>query len=78
MLSGSELRDRRVLARISGRVVCERAGIARGRLSDIERGYVQPPEAELERIEHALEDLIRAKHQMVDAARECGWPVTAL
>jgi hypothetical protein len=47
MLSGAELRDKRVLARISGRVLCERAGVARGRLSDIERGYVRPPEAEL-------------------------------
>ncbi len=78
MLSGSELRDKRALARISGRVLCERAGVTRARLSEIERAYIQPPEAELERIEHALEDLIRAKHQMVDAARECGWPVTAL
>lgn len=73
-MSSERLRTTRVSARISGAILCKRAGIGRTKLSDIERGHVVPSAAILRRIETALADLIRTKRKLaVIAARE-GWP----
>jgi transcriptional regulator with XRE-family HTH domain len=77
-MNGQELRLKRVGARISGRLLCQRAALDRSRLSDIERGYVQPSPDELALISKALEELIKARERVVQFARECGWPITAL
>lgn len=78
MQSSEELRRKRVLARIPGRVVCERAAISRGRLSEIESGYVSPTDEELARIDQALDELIRARQEVVLTAVKVGWPLSAL
>ena len=77
-MSGDELRLKRVTARIPGRLLCRRARLDRGRLSDIERGYVQPSPDELARISKALDALIEARERVARFAGECGWPLTAL
>jgi transcriptional regulator with XRE-family HTH domain len=57
-------------------MVCERAGISRGRLSEIERGHVRAKADELNRIEDALRQLIEARSKVAEVAAECGWPMT--
>ena len=71
---GSELRHKRVEMGISGHLLCVKAGVGRSRLSDIERGYVQPSDGEVARIGRALEDLISAKRKLSAVASELGWP----
>jgi transcriptional regulator with XRE-family HTH domain len=69
-----ELRQKRIAAGIAGSLVCQRAKIARSRLSDIERGYVIPRAEEFERIALALEQLIEAKSVIDRVAASVGWP----
>jgi transcriptional regulator with XRE-family HTH domain len=71
---GSDLRVKRIAAGIAGSLVCIKAGIARSRLSDIERGYVTPSTEELARIATALDDLIEAKSFLDRVAASVGWP----
>jgi len=73
-MSGTELRAKRIAAGIAGSLVCVKTGIARSRLSDIERGYVEVSEAEIARINVALDDLTRAKQKIAAVAAEEGWP----
>jgi hypothetical protein len=77
-MGGQEIRVRRVTARIPGRLLCLRARLDRGRLSDIERGYVQPSSDEMARLCVALEELIEARGKVAKCAVECGWPIAAL
>lgn len=77
-MSGSKIREKRVIAGIAGRLLCARAKIDRGRLSHIERGYVEPSDAELARIENALDELVRAKRALAKTAARLGWPLSAL
>ena len=49
-MGGSQIRKKRTTAGIAGGLLCKRAKIDRGRLSHIERGYVQPSDVELARI----------------------------
>ena len=74
MLTGSELRAKRIAAGIAGGLVCVKADISRSRLSDIERGYVLGSDGELVRINAALDDLLRAKRKIAAVAAEEGWP----
>jgi transcriptional regulator with XRE-family HTH domain len=76
--TAQELKQKRLSAGIPGRLICGRAGIDRSRLSDIERGYVEPSEAELARLNQALDELTDAKRKLATAAAACGWPVSAL
>jgi hypothetical protein len=55
-------------------MVCARAAIGRGRLSEIERGQVLAPREELARIQRALDELMEARRQVVQFAEEVGWP----
>lgn len=77
-MTGTDIRTERVAEGIPGSLVSQRAGIARSRLSDIERGYVQPAESEVTKIQSALHELIVAKRRVSKAAIKCGWPVSAL
>ena len=54
MLSGKETREPRVLARISGSI-CERVGVGRARLSEIECDHVVATSGKVARIVRALE-----------------------
>ena len=71
---GSQLRARRNAAGIAGSLICVKTGIARSRLSDIERGYVTAAEEEFGRINAALDELVRAKRRIAAIAAEEGWP----
>ena len=77
MVAGQQIRTKRVLAGISGAVLCSRAGIGRGRLSAIERGYISISAEQLARIEAALDQLVAAKKRIDELARELGWPSSA-
>ena len=57
-MTGGQLRTKRVLARIPGHMVSGRAGIGRGRLSEIELEHIKPPIQELTRVDRALDELI--------------------
>ena len=74
-MSGKELKQLRQSAEISGQIVCSRAGIARSRLSEIERGYVNPAPSEAKRIADAIESLKHAKQRVAAVAAEVGWPI---
>ena len=71
---GTEIRSARVAEGIPGSLVSQRAGIARSRLSDIERGYVQPRDKELATIRAVLDDLIAAKRHLAEVVNQHGWP----
>jgi transcriptional regulator with XRE-family HTH domain len=70
----TEIRSKRIQAGIPGYVLCLKAGIARTRLSDIERNYVVPSTEELSKLVAALGELILAKRKIEAVAAECGWP----
>ena len=70
-----ELQERRRVAGIPGRLLCERAGVDRGRLSEIERGYVTPSQDEIARLEAALDELLRARERVAEVASRVGWPM---
>jgi transcriptional regulator with XRE-family HTH domain len=74
MITGIQLRAKRNSAGIAGSLVCVKAGIARSRLSDIEREYVVASEDEVARIDAALDELARAKRKIAAVAAEEGWP----
>jgi transcriptional regulator with XRE-family HTH domain len=73
-VTGIQLRDRRIAAGLVGLQVCGRAGITRGRLSDIERAYVMPRPDELARLTAALDDLIASKNRIDAVLAAEGWP----
>jgi len=70
----SDLKTKRLLAGISGSVLCAKIGLSRSRLSLIERGYVKPAAEELARISTALDQLIEAKFVIERVAASVGWP----
>jgi transcriptional regulator with XRE-family HTH domain len=75
MITGTQLRAKRNAAGIAGSLVCVKAGIARSRLSDIEREYVAASEEELARTDAALDELIQAKAVIDTVATSLGWPM---
>jgi len=76
-LTGAEIRRRRVTDRIPLHVVAGRAGVSRGRFSEIESGLVTPRPEEIERIDQALNSLIAARKKVLDYAEQVGWPIPA-
>jgi transcriptional regulator with XRE-family HTH domain len=75
MIDAITLRIKRTGAGIAGNLLCKKFGIARSRLSDIERGYVTASPDELARMDAALDELIQAKSVLQKTAAELGWPV---
>jgi transcriptional regulator with XRE-family HTH domain len=73
-MTGDEIRRARAEARISGSALCAKARIDRGRLSNIERGYVIPSVAELARIEVALAALMEARRALAEFAAKLEFP----
>ena len=74
MIEATAIRAKRSAAGIAGSILCKKIGIARSRLSDIERGYVTARPEELLRIESALEQLIQDKSVIENVAASLGWP----
>jgi transcriptional regulator with XRE-family HTH domain len=72
---GIELRRERQRAELTGHVVCQRSKLGRSRLSDIERGYVEPSKAEVQRIRSAIRVLATAKTRVAQLAERVGWPM---
>jgi transcriptional regulator with XRE-family HTH domain len=77
-MTGEKTRPKRVASRTSGRSLCFWVNMHRSRLSNIERGYIQPSPDELSRIAGALDQLVEAREKVARFAEECGWPVGAL
>jgi len=77
MINAATLKGKRAAAGIPGNVLCQKAGIARTRLSDIERGYVLASGEELGRLDAALDELIEAKTVIDQTAERVGWPTAA-
>jgi transcriptional regulator with XRE-family HTH domain len=75
MIDTATIRTKRTAAGIAGNLVCKKLGMARSRLSDVERGYVTPSPEELARIDAALDELIRAKSAIDRVAAALGWPL---
>jgi transcriptional regulator with XRE-family HTH domain len=71
----NELRSKRVAAEIPATLLAAKAGVNRSRLSNLERGYAQPTEEELQRLTNALEQLIAAKASIQKTAAAVGWPL---
>jgi transcriptional regulator with XRE-family HTH domain len=76
-MTANELRSKRIAAEISATVLAANAKVNRSRLSNIERGYVQATQQELERLSTALDALIKAKTVVDRVAASVGWPVGA-
>ena len=74
-MSGAKLKNLRQQSGISGYLVSQRSGIARSRLSEIERQHVEPRASEVERIERAIEELIKARREVSQVAERVGWPL---
>jgi hypothetical protein len=55
--------------------LCIKVGVSRSRLSLIERGFLNPPQEELARIENGLDQLIQTKSAIASVAASLGWPV---
>jgi transcriptional regulator with XRE-family HTH domain len=76
-MTAKELRSKRVAAEIPAMLLAVRARVNRSRLSNIERGYAQPTEGELQRLRAALDQLIQAKSAIDQVAASVGWPAGA-
>jgi len=74
-MQASEIKTKRILAGISGDILCRAVPTSRSGLSNIERGFVSPRPDELKRILAELDRLISAKARLNDLAAE-GWPTT--
>lgn len=68
-----ELRSKRVAAEIPPTLLATKARVNRSRVSGIERGYIQPTQEEMQRLRASLEDLLRAKAVIRQAAASVGW-----
>ena len=75
MVDASTLKAKRSAAGIAGNILCKKIGIARSRLSDIERGYETASPEELARMDAALDELIQAKSFIDRVAASVGWPL---
>jgi len=75
MIDAATLKTERAGAGIAGKILCKKCGIARSRLSDIERGYVTSSPEEFGRIAKALDELIEAKSLIDHVAVSVGWPI---
>lgn len=78
MVTPQSLKEKRIAAGLTGRLVAPRAGLACNRLSDIERGYATATPDELARISRAVERLSDARKQLRELAVRIGWPADAI
>jgi len=74
MIEVADLKAKRQAAGIAGIVLCKKMGMARSRLSDIERGYITPSSDDLAQIDAVLNELIHAKSILQKTAVHIGWP----
>lgn len=75
-LSPSHLKSARAALGIPGTVLARQARICRTRLSEIERGHVEPSPDERQRLSEAMAFLTKAKQRVALVAAEVGWPLS--
>ena len=73
-MTAKELRSKRLAAEIPAMLLAVKAKVNRSRLSNLERGYAQPTEGELQRLYAALDQLVKAKSAIDQVADSVGWP----
>jgi hypothetical protein len=71
-LTVKSLRAKRTAAGIPGHAVCQLVAISRAKLSDIEREYVTATPEELQRIDGAIEQILRTRQHLEKLAAEAG------
>jgi len=76
--TAQEVKAKRIREGIPARLLAPRAKLSCARLSDIERGYVEPSLDELGRIAAALDELIAARNKVLAYAEKVGWPVESI
>jgi hypothetical protein len=69
-----EIRSQRIAIEIPASLLAARAKVNRSGLSNLERGYSQPTEDELQRLCAALNELVQAKSTLDRVAAAVGWP----
>ena len=75
-MTAKNLRAKRVAAGIPGQVVCQLTGISRANLSDIERENVIVTPEDLQRIESAIDQILRTRQHLAKLATEAGLSLT--
>ena len=78
MTTPNQLRSKRIAAEIPAALLASKAHVNRSRLSAIERGYVPPKPEELQRLRDSLDQLVRDKAIIQQAAASVGWPTTGV
>ena len=71
-MTPKDIRIKRATAGIAGQAVCQVAGISRAKLSEIELGYANPSPEELQRINAAIERIVRTRQDLTRLAKEAG------
>jgi transcriptional regulator with XRE-family HTH domain len=77
-MTSADLKVKRAAAGIPGYAVCQVAGISRAKLSDVERGYVTASPEDLQRIDHAIEQILRTRQLISALATEAGLCLTGI
>lgn len=73
-ITGGQLRAKRAAAGIPGHAVCRviAGGMSRGKLSEIETGLATASEEDLQRIDAAINQIIRDRAQLSELAAKVG------
>jgi hypothetical protein len=74
MINGGSIRAKRLEAGIAGQILYKKLDRARSWLTDLERGYSTPTNEELDWVDSALNELVRAKAALQQNAEALGWP----
>jgi hypothetical protein len=77
-MTATNIRAKRVTARIAGYAVCQVAGISRAKLSDIEREYITATQEDLRRIDSAINGIIETRRHLAKLAAEVGLSLTGV
>jgi hypothetical protein len=74
----NKLRGKRMAAGIPGHSVCQKIGMPRSRLTGIERGYLRSSPEELQRIDAAIDEILRTRQQLEKLASKEGLSLTGI
>ena len=77
-MTAKTLRAKRAAAGIPGHAVCQLAAISRAKLSDIERENVIVTPEDLQRIDSAIDQILRTRQHLAKLATEAGLSLTGL
>jgi transcriptional regulator with XRE-family HTH domain len=69
-MTAKAIRAKRAAAGITGQDICQLAGISRAKRSDIEREYIATSPEELQRIDGAIEQILRTRQHLAKLATE--------